>query len=72
MESLDLIDLKTRKHSPRIAIHMALALPSGLATGAASRRRVPRVWRWWMTIAAMAMASTAVAAIVVSVLRRVL
>ncbi len=60
MESLDLIDLKTRAHSGRLAIHMAGALPTGLATGKPARR-LPPLWRGWMHLALLSIATTALA-----------
>ncbi len=72
MENLDLIDLKTQAHSPRIAIHMALAMPTGFSGGRPISRRVPPLWRWWMTIAALAIATSGLAGVVAWILRRVL
>ena len=72
MESLDLIELKTRAHSSRIALHMASAIPSGLATGAYSKKRVSRIWMVWLTGAALVIMSTMLAIAVAWAMRKAL
>jgi len=71
MESLDLIELKTRAHSSRVAIHMAMAMPTGLS-GGKTIRRLPPLWRWWMSGAVLAVATSGVAGVCAWILRRVL
>ncbi len=55
----------------RIALHMALAAPTGLATGKPARHIAP-LWRGWMHLAAMAVLTIMVAGVIAWIARRVL
>ncbi len=57
----------------RLALHMVEALPlRSVWIGRKPPRRRPSLWRWWMTLAMLALASTGLAVVVAWVLRRAL
>lgn len=59
--------------SPRLGLHMADALPlRSIWLGRKQPSRPPRIVRWWMTIAALALASTGLAVVIAYVLRKML
>ena len=56
--------------SARVALHMVDATVTDLPR--TSRRKMPVIWKAWMSLAAMALASTALAVVIVWIIRRIL
>ena len=56
--------------SARVALHIVDATVTELPR--TSRRTLPAIWKAWMNLAALALASTALAVIIVWILRRIL